>query len=194
MTETTLDLDSFREMTGIASAQQAAEAHGQLAGLLTMLPAGDPKRIARTAREMADATGIPAGTVFEQCLDAIRRSLEGAEFEFEPVLPGDAAGLGERTECLGVWCGAFVGGIGASGAPLPETGEAAEAIRDLTRIARAGLDEETDAEEEEGAYAQVLEYVRVAVMLIHDTVRQQATQRGAAGQTEPGTQSGTGGP
>ena len=181
MAETTLDLDSFRDMTGIASPQQAAEAHGQLVGLLTMLPAGDPKRIARAARELADSSGIPAGAVFEQCLDAIRRSLESSEFDFELAVPGDAADLAERTECLGIWCGAFVGGIGASGATVPE-GEAAEALGDLTQISRAGLDSEDGSEEEESAYAQVMEYARVAAMLIHDSVRDQHQQAGNGSQ------------
>ena len=41
-------------------------------------------------------------------------------------------------------------------------------LRDLTHISQASVETGADAEEEEQAYAEIVEYVRAGVQLIHD--------------------------
>ena len=41
-------------------------------------------------------------------------------------------------------------------------------IRDMLQITRAGLDEESDEEENESAYGELVEYLRVAAQLSYE--------------------------
>ncbi|TNF37573.1 MAG: YecA family protein, partial [Gammaproteobacteria bacterium] len=87
--------------------------------------------------------------------------------------PTDEADLIERTEALAEWCQGFTYGLVAGGlkqqAELPV--DSAEIIRDLTEIARAGLDEELQDEADEDAYMQLHEYVRMGVLLINEELQ-----------------------
>jgi uncharacterized protein YgfB (UPF0149 family) len=44
----------------------------------------------------------------------------------------------------------------------------AEVVRDLTAITRVGADPDESEEENEQAYAELVEFVRVAVQLLHE--------------------------
>jgi len=44
----------------------------------------------------------------------------------------------------------------------------ADIIRDMLQITRASVDEESDAETNEAAYAEILEYIRVAAQLAYE--------------------------
>ena len=41
-------------------------------------------------------------------------------------------------------------------------------IRDMLQITRAGIDEESDDEDNEAAYAEIVEYIRVAAQLAYE--------------------------
>lgn len=161
-----------------------AEAHGLLCGLLC----ADPDSAAERWLEQLYTESEPGAA--RAALDALRDltadQLGGEQLDFAPLLPGDDAPLSERADTLGDWCQGFVyalgaSGVGAGGAPLP--GDAGELLEDLVQISRAGLDEDDDSEAEEGAYAELLEYVRVGVILIHEELQPEAT---AAVAADPG--------
>jgi uncharacterized protein YgfB (UPF0149 family) len=61
-------------------------------------------------------------------------------------------------------------GFGTAEPPRPEDipTNVDEILRDLTHIGRATVELAEVNEEEEQAYAEVIEYVRVGVQLIHD--------------------------
>jgi uncharacterized protein YgfB (UPF0149 family) len=90
---------------------------------------------------------------------------------------------------LSQWCQGFLYGFGTGQAngmtpkeeDLPTNVN--EILNDLTHIGRASVEIEGDAdnESEEEAYAEVVEYVRVGVQLIHDElIPAQAARSGAA--------------
>ena len=58
-----------------------------------------------------------------------------------------------------------------------------EVLRDLTHISQAAVETGADAEEEEQAYAEIVEYVRAGVQLIHDELLEART--GVAGAADP---------
>ena len=71
------------------------------------------------------------------------------------------------------WCEAFLHGLVSSkheqdlkdrlGAePLSDI------IRDMLQITRAALDEESDEEDNDAAYAEIVEYIRVAAQLAYE--------------------------
>ncbi|HUN74251.1 MAG TPA: UPF0149 family protein [Steroidobacteraceae bacterium] len=151
------------------SLTEASEAHGTLAGCLCatvayrfedwlaeILPEGraDP-RATRTLRDLFERT---AGALGED------------QMEFAPLLPEDAEPIDTRASALGLWCQGFLYGLGAS--PITDArelpGEAGEIVRDLSEITRVGVDEADSLESNEGAYAELVEFVRVGVQLLFE--------------------------
>lgn len=87
--------------------------------------------------------------------------------ELQPLLPDDDAPLPERAEAMLAWCRSFLGGFGlAAGAEPRLSPEAEEALEDLAHIAASSLSYEDEQADEE-ALTEVLEFVRVAAMLLH---------------------------
>ena len=82
--------------------------------------------------------------------------------------PGDSAPLGERALWLYDWIRGFLYALGLvslSESDLSEQGR--EILRDLTAITQMDLDDLEESEDNEQALAEVIEFVRVAAMLIH---------------------------
>jgi uncharacterized protein len=91
-------------------------------------------------------------------------------FEFLPLLPDDELPLNQRLASLGEWCQGFLFGLGNSGLSTKTelTGDIADALSDLASISQvASLEEEDGEEEDEVSYTELVEYVRVAVLLIY---------------------------
>lgn len=92
-------------------------------------------------------------------------------FEFQPLLPDDDFDLSERLACLAEWCQGFLFGLGRSGLLVETelTGDIADVLTDLASISHVGGIDETESvgEEDEVSYTELVEYVRVAVLLIH---------------------------
>lgn len=95
------------------------------------------------------------------------------QFSFTMLLPDEEAPLGDRTRALAQWCSGFLYGLGLGGVTestqLP--GEAAEVLGDLAKIASVDYELEEPGEEEERAYEEVVEYVRVAALLVFESMR-----------------------
>lgn len=142
-----------------------AELHGALSGWLA--GGGDPGEdwLARVLAD--DAAPRPDAQALRQLRDATARSMEDRDLDFRLMLPGDEATLEVRGNALFDWCRAFVGGFGlAAGgsARLSEEGE--EALEDLARLAAAEAQSDGD-EEDEAAFAELEEFVRIAALLLH---------------------------
>ncbi|HET7925427.1 MAG TPA: UPF0149 family protein [Rhodanobacteraceae bacterium] len=100
-----------------------------------------------------------------------RTQLEDPDLGFEPLLPGNEAPVEHRAEALVEWCRGFLGGVGLSGAqPRVLSTDATEVLSDISRIAGSQFAYE-DAEEDENALSEVLEFVRVGVLLLHAEMR-----------------------
>jgi uncharacterized protein len=114
------------------------------------------------------------------------RALRGDEMEFQLLLPDDDDPLVERASALSQWCQGFLYGF-ATGRPVPReelAGDVAEVLRDLTHISQASVETGADAEEEEQAYAEIVEYVRAGVQLVHDELLE-VRAGGAMGPIDP---------
>jgi uncharacterized protein YgfB (UPF0149 family) len=105
-------------------------------------------------------------------------SLEDDGFLFQLYLPeGDAVSVFERADALAGWVNHFLLGLGVTQPKLDKIkDETGEAIDDLRNIAQLGYDEDEDQEELEMSLEEIIEYVRVAALLCHETFsRQQPT-------------------
>jgi uncharacterized protein YgfB (UPF0149 family) len=84
------------------------------------------------------------------------------------LLPDDDTPLAMRADALSQWCQGFLYGLGSgtTGDPAEVSVEAAEIIRDFTEITQVGVDADEQTEDNEVAFAEVLEFVRVGVQLL----------------------------
>jgi len=163
----------YTEIEQLLSAQrsltEAAEAHGTLTGSLCALADFGfqdwLREILPDGRAEADAADTLYGLY-----TTTAAALEATDMEFEPLLPSDAQPLEVRTAALALWCQGFLYGLGSGSIPdaggLP--GDVGEVVRDLTEITRAGVDDEQGEDSNEGAYAELVEFVRVGVQLVFE--------------------------
>jgi uncharacterized protein YgfB (UPF0149 family) len=168
---------TFREVASVlesaGSQVVAAEGHGCLCGALCTTP---DYTVERWLEELIAADGeeldiqLPPDEALRLLFVDTHRALRGDEMEFEPLLPDDDEPLDRRATALSQWCQGFLYGFG-TGKPIREAdikGRVDEVLRDFSHIARAAVDVGAAGEDEEAAYAEVVEYVRVGVQLIHD--------------------------
>jgi uncharacterized protein YgfB (UPF0149 family) len=88
--------------------------------------------------------------------------------QVEPLLPAASAALMLRTDALVEWCRGFLGGFGLVGSTLHAglSEDANEILADFGAIATSRLEVEGGASDEQ-AFADVLDFVRVAVARLH---------------------------
>jgi uncharacterized protein YgfB (UPF0149 family) len=157
--------------------EAAAEAHGTLCGLLCA--AADDLPGAWIHNTLADAQEnprqLPVNTrrTLEALYERSLTALEGQQMTFAPLLPDDRSELPKRTSALAGWCQGFLYGLAVRG--LREfselDGEIREFLEDMVEISRAELEVEAlPSEADEAAYAELVEYVRVGVQLMYETV------------------------
>lgn len=143
-----------------------SELHGALCGWLS---GGGEDTANWPARVLAD-DALPAPEP-DSPLQALRSAsvtqLEDRGFGFELLLPELEESVSARADALFEWCRGFLGGFGlAAGANPPLSDEAEEALQDLAKLAQAAP-ESGDDDEDEDALAEIEEFVRVAVLLLH---------------------------
>lgn len=146
-----------------------AETHAVVIGLLCAKPAQEPEDLARhlAALQVGDWSSEQILAQLGPALSSLREELDSSDLRFQPLLPAEDRSLAERTGCLAHWCSGFLTGFGA-GQPAIASGESREALQMLEQIARAATDGDADQEAEENAYAELVEFVRVAVLLLRE--------------------------
>lgn len=94
--------------------------------------------------------------------------------EFQLVLPADKQALPLRAEALTLWCQGFLTGLKLMSVKIEgrEKSEVTEAIDDIIEIAKMNYEEVIASEEDEQAYIELVEYVRMAVILIYQDLRE----------------------
>ncbi|AOV18036.1 hypothetical protein BJI67_14050 [Acidihalobacter aeolianus] len=162
------------ELRGAGAAMGAAEGHGLLCARLALGTLGDEESwLQETLGSSADAS-VPCRQGLSELYRNTRLQLDDAEISFQPFLPGDEAELNERVAALGQWCYGFSTGLVLAGLQaerleaLPE--QVREFIDDLGRIAQVSSDS-VAYEEGEADYAELLEYVRIGVLLLFEEMQ-----------------------
>lgn len=158
-----------------------AEAHGLLCGLMAVDIAAPVERcLGEVMRgvDPQDANAAVTRKLMDALIQQVRTGLLDEDFAFQPLLPEAGAPLAERAYALGLWCEGFSAGVGLAGmnaqraAALPDAVD--EFIRDVGEIARVETSGE-EGEESEEAYTELLEYVRVGVLLVAEELRPPAS-------------------
>src|SRR5579884_1397743 len=146
----------------------ASDLHGSLTGYLCGGGSADAQSWLAALKLESDPTLEPLYPDLARVYEACAAALRDPECRFEPLLPGADSALNARADALVEWCRGFLGGLGLAGIG-PRRGlsaDATEILRDFGTIAATRF-EYADAEEDETALAEVIEFVRVGVLLLH---------------------------
>lgn len=152
-----------------------AELHGQLCGLLCSRPdlqleqwLAESVPALISARRRGDALAAEAASLLERLFLDTEAGIRDRELGFRLFLSADTENLAQRLDELADWCTGFLLGLAMGGIKeykgLP--GDIPELMEDLVEISRAGSYELQDEEEDENAYMELIEYVRMGVMLV----------------------------
>ncbi|MEX0730513.1 MAG: UPF0149 family protein [Aquisalimonadaceae bacterium] len=160
------DLDTA--LAAVGAHMGAAESQGLLCGLVSARADADAAHWIAQVLEDAEPKGDPARTAVELLAATWQETLSGLEdsnLGLALLLPDDAVTLPERAVALGQWCQGFLYGVGqADQGKLPE--QVREVVLSLADIAR--IDSENTEEADEDAYAELVEFVRVAALLVRE--------------------------
>lgn len=146
-----------------------AEWHGQICGLLCSHGSVEPidAYLHGWARDADDRPDTSLMAMMQAVARRSHAALSGTEFDFEPLLPDDTVALDARVTALAEWTQGFLFGVVEAGAVWSAAPAAVrEVITDFAEIARlrgGGLEDEDD----EGAYAELVEFVRMGAMMIY---------------------------
>ena len=151
----------------------AAEAHGTLSALL-IDNASLATWLGHTLDELPDKGNVLAAEqlgVLEQLFEQTRGQLDGEDLSLELLLPDETDDFDLRLLGLSQWCQGFLYGFGVSGAAVEESldDESRECLSDLLEISKLGHDEET-SDETEQQYVEIVEHVRVATLLLNESL------------------------
>ncbi|MGB5485915.1 MAG: UPF0149 family protein [Lysobacterales bacterium] len=176
---TTAKLPDFEHTLAMAQgnleAPELAECHGIVCGLLCRLP--DARLDAFIGLldmlEVLKTPGAGLKMAFEELLKASKAQLSDEDLGFSLWLPDDEEMLEERTMALSQWCNGFLAGIGSSGDETLKalSEEANEALKDLQRISTADVSDTDESEEDEIAFAEIVEYIRIVTLMIREDLR-----------------------
>ncbi len=146
----------------------AAECHGLLCGLLCAPEDSPEEAWFREICEDVEARPELLAVLRAAREDAVRQ-LFGGRLEFTPLLPGDEEALAARSTALGTWCDGFLMGLALGGLRDWEalSEEAREIVSDFSELTRIETAPQPD-EAGEAAYAELVEYVRVGVLLLNE--------------------------
>jgi len=155
----------------------ASDLHGSLTGYLCAGGLASIEEWPRALEIEPEAASTLNDIALRRLYTECREQLEDPDLGFEPLLPGADAPVELRAEALVEWCRGFLGGVGLSGArPRTLSVDATEVLSDIGRIAGSQFAYE-DAEEDETALNEVLEFVRVGVLLLHAEMRKPRSSR-----------------
>ena len=162
-------LPEFEEITAILGETElklhASQVHGLISGVLcgNFNEETDWQELVMGEK----LTGEPADALQQIYIDT-NKQLQDILLNFQMLLPDDSHDLPIRAEALTVWCQGYLTGLKLAGVPIigREDSELTESIDDLIEIAKMNYQEVVASEEDEEAYIELTEYVRMAVILI----------------------------
>ena len=174
--------DLQRVLEDLESLNSASETHGALCGLLV---ARGVEQDAWLRHLLSGVEDVPpdvlqteTGALLQQLYRATVLQLNDPEFGFRLLLPADEAALAERADALAQWCEGFVYALGLGGLEESALGDEdlREFLSNMTEISHATAEQDDDDDEGEQAYVELVEYVRMGILLA-STELQTAAER-----------------
>ncbi|MGB1868705.1 MAG: UPF0149 family protein [Porticoccaceae bacterium] len=143
--------------------------HGFLCGRLSCGAAEMQELIEASTKwlALAEDQTESAETALEDFYAASLSNLQDLSFLFQPLLPDDELPLNERLVAIGEWCSNYISGLGdGMGAEFEVSVDGKEALEDIAAIGQISVDLESDDDDGERDYTELVEYIRIAVQLV----------------------------
>jgi uncharacterized protein YgfB (UPF0149 family) len=176
MTQATLpdftELDLM--LTNNSIKQHPSESHGMICGIVCSNQPIDNWEIKITG--LSDIKNDDnANKTLQNLYQLSDQLLSNSLFDFQLILPDDSEALPTRAEALTLWCQGFLMGLQIANIPVSgsQKDEVSESIRDLVEIAKMNYEAVVASEEDEEAYTELAEYVRIAVIDVHQDLHHQ---------------------
>jgi uncharacterized protein YgfB (UPF0149 family) len=186
LTESSLDLTKVNAaITALELGVDAAELHGGISGLLCTQGPGAMSLWLQGSATDDDARSeerLAAADCLHEVEAETWRELNDPTLAFYPLLPDPEDSLPDRVAAIAHWCHGFVTGLGLGGyspedAAFEEGDDEirnglAELIEDFVEISRAGIgaDELESVDQAGFDLAEVIEYVRVGVQFVFESL------------------------
>lgn len=152
-----------------------SECHGLACGLLCIQHDStfDAYISILNALEILDVPTTGFSATLEDLFVSSREQLADDNMGLTLWLPDDTEVLEERTMALAAWCSGFLAGLGGAGKGALTTlsEDASDALNDLVEISKAEVLDTEESEEDENAYAEIVEYIRIVVYMIREDLR-----------------------
>ena len=162
-------------LSRVESPYTPEDCHGMLCAMLIV---NNSLRCNRWLDEICTLTQYNQPNVLEErdtlqaLYDHTRQELNDALLDFSLLVPDDINTLSGRVAALKKWCEGFLFGLALAGvkdmSQLPE--DSFEVLKDIVTISQASEDDEED-EMNEVAYNDILEYIRVGILLINEELQ-----------------------
>jgi uncharacterized protein YgfB (UPF0149 family) len=174
-----VELPDFEHTLALAQgnleAPELAECHGITCGLLCRLPDASLDALIGLLDELelVKSPGSGLTMALEDLLNATRGQLADVDMGFSLWLPKDDEMLEERTMALSQWCSGFLAGLGSGGDGTLQamSEEANDALRDLQQISSADVSDTEQSDEDEVAFVEIVEYIRIVILMIREDLR-----------------------
>jgi len=180
------NITSYEELAQLLQSagadSSASEAHGMLSGTICAAGKtspglwleyllGEDNTLSAAASDSSDLLLTVQSELLLQFNDD--------EFGFGLLLPSDEVPLPLRTETLSQWCAGFLYGLALGGfrddVAMPDS--VGEMMKDLYEISHARFDYDMMDEADETAYMEIVEYVRMGVLLLYEELQPVPTTR-----------------
>lgn len=173
-----LDFDLVQSaLERLGATTDAAESHGTLCALL-IDNAPCETWLGHTLDDLPERGNVLAAEqlgLLEQLYEQTWAQLNDEDLQFELLLPDDADDFSLRLLGLSAWCQGFLYGIGIrSGVESALDDESRECLSDLLEISKLSHEEEA-SEEAELQYAEIVEHVRIATLLLNESLNPHKT-------------------
>lgn len=148
-----------------------SEVHGILTGMLC-----SPNQSNVQWEQLIFKNNVTPETkaLLHELLEITQHHLKEFLFDFELLMPEDSEALMQRAEGLTLWCQGFLTGLNLVHIPITgrEKSETTEAINDIIEIAKMKYEDVVASEEDEAAYIELVEYVRMSVIFIYQAYQE----------------------
>lgn len=151
-----------------------AEIHGACCALLAIDQSADQESWLNQvlAGDQQNLLCKEARTLLREIFIVTRQQLNDSGLGFEPLLPEDDD-IESRVEAMQAWCQGISMGLVAAGIQdmgvLPD--DSREWVEDVVRIGSSGELAMEDEEESENAYAEIIEYLRVGLLMLNEEMQ-----------------------
>ncbi len=168
------DFETIEEQFNAAKTDlNPAEAQGLLCGLLCHARENVRSRWVDELLPAASLNRLQA--VLDELYSKTCAALNDQNLGFEPILPDETCSISGRSQALSLWCQSFLYGLGLA-AKNVEKGVSSlgqEALRDLTEITRMDTELVEESDENEAAFIELSEFLRIAVITIYEELAAQ---------------------